>query len=132
MHELHKLTATETVALLKRREVSPLELVDAAEAHAADDVDLHVGVPDAPEVVPVLPVDAVEVAADRLGDGPVGHYRAFSFSRISFIALNEKPASDGSPNGVMFQRIGCRRPWPWYSANCSTISSGVPPAMARP
>ncbi|HSN40844.1 MAG TPA: amidase, partial [Burkholderiales bacterium] len=32
MQELHKLTATQAVALLRRREVSPLELIDAAAA----------------------------------------------------------------------------------------------------
>src|SRR5687767_3479909 len=35
MHELWKLSATEAVALLRRREVSPLELVDAAAARIA-------------------------------------------------------------------------------------------------
>jgi amidase len=35
MQELYKLAATEAVALLKRREVSPLELIDAAEARIA-------------------------------------------------------------------------------------------------
>ncbi|MBX9811409.1 MAG: hypothetical protein K2Y16_07345 [Burkholderiales bacterium] len=32
MNELCRLSATEAVALLKRREVPPLELIDAAEA----------------------------------------------------------------------------------------------------
>ena len=87
------------------------DLVEPAEAHPADDVDLGVLVPDPPEVVPVLAVHAGEVAADRVrASRRRRSQRLRAWRRISFIALNENPASDGSPNAVMFQRIGCRRP----------------------
>ena len=103
------------------------DLVPALDADPADDLDHRVVVPDAAEVVPVLVVDAVEVAPDERRVAALASlYSSFSFERISFIALNENPASDGSPKAVMFQRIGWRRPCSWNSANCSTTWSTVP------
>ena len=31
--------------------------------------------------------------------------------------MNDQPASDGSPNAVMFQQIMCRSPAPWYCSD---------------
>jgi amidase len=65
MDELVKTTAREAVALLAKREVSPLELIDAAEARIAE-------VDGAVNALPTLCFDRARQRARRLMEGPPG------------------------------------------------------------
>lgn len=65
MNELCRLTATEAVALLKKHEVSPLELIDAAAARIAETEP-------ALNALPILCLDRAREHARRLMQEPAG------------------------------------------------------------